>query len=102
LQKAIREKENEPSVVRKRDVALHDVYNEDVVAALAWLKKQPFVDPDRVIVSGVSYGGIQTLVTAEKGLGVRAFIPFAPAAMSFANTALQERLTQATRNAKAP
>jgi dienelactone hydrolase len=50
----------------------------------------------------VSYGGIQTLLTAEKGLGLRAFVPFAPAAMSFANTALRERLVQAARNAQAP
>ena len=64
--------------MRQKLVELHDQYNEDVVAAISWLKEQPYVDPQRLIVSGVSYGGIQTLLTAEKGLGVRAFVSFAP------------------------
>jgi carboxymethylenebutenolidase len=102
LQKAIAEKETDAAVSRREQVKLHDVYNEDVVAALAWLKEQPFVDPKRIVVSGVSYGGIQTLVTAQKGLGVRGFISFAPGAMSFANVALRERMQEAVRNAKAP
>src|SRR4051812_17176683 len=82
-------------------VKLHDVYHEDVVAALAWLKEQPFVDRERIIVSGVSYGGIQTLIAAEKGLGVRGFIAFAPGAMSFASPALRERMKTAAQHAKA-
>ncbi len=53
-------------------------------------------------MSGVSYGGIQTVLSAEKGLGVRAFVPFAPAAMSYANKTLRERLVLAAKNAKAP
>ena len=80
-------KESDRSVVQRKQVKLHDVYNADVVAALAWLKERPFVDRERIIVSGVSYGGIQTLITAEKGLGVRGFISFAPGAMSFAKCA---------------
>jgi len=102
LQKAIAEKETDAAVSRREQVKLHDVYNEDVVVALAWLKEQPFVDSKRIIVSGVSYGGIQTLVTAQKGLGVRGFIAFAPGAMSYANVALRERMQEAVRNAKAP
>src|SRR5262249_14803011 len=53
-------------------------------------------------MSGCSYGGIQTMLAAEKGLGVRAFVPFAPAAMSYANKALRERLATAAKSAKAP
>jgi dipeptidyl aminopeptidase/acylaminoacyl peptidase len=102
LQNAIREKESDLDMVRREQVKLHDVYNADVVAAVAWLKEQPFVDSQRIIVSGVSYGGIQTLLTAEKGLGVRGFISFAPGAMSFANVALRERMQLAAKNAKAP
>ena len=83
-------------------VDLHDRFNRDVVAAVAWLKTQPFVDRDRIIMSGCSYGGIQTLLSAEKGLGVRGFVPFAPAAMSWANPALRQRLETAAKNAKAP
>ena len=53
-------------------------------------------------VVGCSYGGIQTLLTAEKGLGVRGFVSFAPAAMSWANLRLRERLLQSVKHAKAP
>src|SRR4051812_21308320 len=67
-----------PEFVREKAVELHDVYNRDVVAALAWLRDQPGVDGGRLVVTGCSYGGIQTLIAAEKGLGVRAFVSFAP------------------------
>ncbi len=102
LQQELRKKESDLEAVQKNTVALHELYNLDVVAAVAWLKQQPFVDANRVVMSGVSYGGIQTVLTAEKGLGIRAFVPFAPAAMSFANKSLRERLLVAVRNAKAP
>jgi dienelactone hydrolase len=48
-------------------VALLDEHNVDVVAAIAWVKKQPAIDPARVVVSGCSFGGIQTLIVAAKG-----------------------------------
>jgi dienelactone hydrolase len=102
LQNEIREKQADLDIVRREQVKLHDVYNADVVAAVEWLKEQSFVDPNRIVVSGVSYGGIQTLLTAEKGLGVRAFVAFAPGAMSFANTVLRERMKVAATSAKAP
>jgi dienelactone hydrolase len=76
--------------------------NEDVVAAMNWLKTQPEVDASRIVVSGCSFGGIQTLLTAEKGLGARAFVAFAPAAQSWSNGALDERLEDAVNHAKAP
>jgi len=101
-QREFAEKENDQDLVRREAVRLHDEYNADVIAALAWLKEQPFVDHKRIIVSGVSYGGIQTLITAEKGLGVRGFIAFAPGAMSFANVALRDRMKDAAKNSKAP
>jgi carboxymethylenebutenolidase len=84
-------------------IELHELYNQDVVAAVEWLKQQPFVDPHRMVMSGVSYGGIQTLLSAEKGLGVRGFVAFAPGAMSWSgNPLLGDRLLRAVRNAKAP
>ena len=36
------------------------------------------------------------------GMGIRGFVPFATAAMSWANTELRKRLLVAVRNAKAP
>jgi len=88
--------------VGKYVVKLQEEYNQDVVAAVEWLKGQPFVDQRRMVMSGCSYGGVQTLLTAEKGLGLRAFAPFAPAAKSWANTELRKRLLEAVRNAKSP
>lgn len=85
-----------------RMVPLHDLYNKDVAAAMEWLKAQPYVDKNRIIITGVSYGGIQTLVAAEKGMGARGFISFAPAAMSWKMIVLRERLLKGIANAKAP
>ena len=76
--------------------------NDDVVAALKWLRAQKQVDPSRIVVSGCSFGGIQTLLTAEKGLGARGFIAFAPAAQAWGNPALEQMLGNAVRRAKGP
>ena len=76
--------------------------NEDVVGAMNWLKTQPEVNASRIVVSGCSFGGIQTLLTAEKGLGARAFIAFAPAAQSWSNPSLDQMLEYAVQHAKAP
>jgi dienelactone hydrolase len=86
----------------KKMVPYHEVYNADVAAACDWLKSRPYVDKNRIIITGVSYGGIQTLVSAERIPGVRGFVSFAPAAMSWKMTVLRERLLQAIKNAKAP
>jgi carboxymethylenebutenolidase len=58
------------------------------------------VDTNRIVVSGYSFGGIQTLLAAEKGLGAQAFIAFAAGAKSWGNEVLRERLENAVRNAK--
>jgi dienelactone hydrolase len=96
-----------PYIVDEQDdvkqLALQDVHNEDVVAAIAWVKRQPKIDPARVAVSGCSYGGIQTLITAAKDIGIRAAVPFAPAAMRWrVSPPLQQRLIRAAREAKVP
>lgn len=83
-------------------IVLHDKANEDVAAALEWIKAQPYVDKNRIFISGVSYGGIQTLISAEKLTGVRGFISFAPGAMSWRSVDLQKRLLQAVDHAGAP
>ena len=84
-------------------IGLHELYNKDVIAAVEWLKEQPFVDKDRIAMSGVSYGGIQTLLTAEKGAGIRAFVAFSPGAMSWGkHPDLGPRLLKAERKARRP
>ena len=84
---------------------LHETANEDVIASVQWLKSQPDVDTSRIAMSGCSYGGIQTIITAEKsvslGLGIRAFVPFAPGAQSW-NNYLSANMTQSVQNASPP
>jgi dienelactone hydrolase len=87
----------------RKVIALHEEANQDVEAALAWLKARRDIDPGRIVMSGVSFGGIQTLLAAEKGAGVRAFVAFAPGAMSWRSvTGLDDRLAQAAQRAQAP
>jgi carboxymethylenebutenolidase len=92
-----------PSERAERMVALQEAEVEDVVAALNFLKTQSFVDTRRIAVSGCSYGGIQTLLTGERDLGIGALLPFAPGAMSWQrNLPLRARLSKAVDEAKAP
>jgi dienelactone hydrolase len=87
----------------KRFIALHEEAARDVDAALAWLKRRPEVDPNRIVMSGVSFGGIQTVLAAERGQGVRAFVSFAPGAISWSKVpALGQRLRRAAIAARAP
>jgi dipeptidyl-peptidase-4 len=43
---------------------------EDQLAGIQWLTRQPFVDPNRMVVQGWSYGGYMTLKLLEKAPGV--------------------------------
>jgi len=81
---------------------LHEQANKDVMTAVNWLKSQAYVDRERIAMGGGSYGGIQTLLTADKDPGLRAYIPFTPGTQSWGNTPLRERLIKAVRNEKAP
>ena len=84
-------------------IAQHEKANRDVVAAVEWLKQQRFVKPREIVMSGLSFGGIQTLLAAEKGLGIRAFVAFSPAAMSWNGVPLlHDRLSRAEQHAKPP
>lgn len=84
-------------------VSLHDQQQEDVAAALEFLRKIPYVDAANIAVAGCSFGGIQTLLAAEKSLGLRAAIAFAPAAMTwYGSTEIQSRLIEAARRATIP
>lgn len=102
LQRESWDSNQDTRATERQSVALQENHNLDVVGAVRWLFGRPEVDRNRVVMTGISFGGIQTLLTAEKGLGLRAFVAFAPGAQSWKNTQLQQRLTAATRNAKAP
>lgn len=55
---------------------------DDQLAGLAYVKQLAFVDSSRLAVAGCSYGGIQTLLGAEKNVGYKAAISISPAALS--------------------
>jgi len=74
----------------------------DVAAALRWLRERPEVDPKKVAISGCSFGGIQTILAAEHFPDVRAFIAFAPGAMSWSDRRIQELLERSLRKATGP
>jgi carboxymethylenebutenolidase len=75
---------------------------DDQFAALAWLRKQSFVQPNRIAVAGNSFGGIETVLGIERG-GYCAGIDSAGGAQSWAEAPeLQSVMTRAVRNAKAP
>jgi dipeptidyl aminopeptidase/acylaminoacyl peptidase len=74
----------------------------DQLAALAWLKRASFVDAKRIAVAGNSYGGIETILGAERG-SYCAAVDSAGAAQTWARTPeLQTLLIRAARNASAP
>ena len=89
------------SAAQRDVVRLQEEYNKDVEAAISWLTQQRWADAKRIAMTGISFGGIQTLLTAERDLRIRAFLAFAPAAQSW-NPVLAERLTRAVRQAHAP
>ncbi|WP_223164578.1 alpha/beta hydrolase family protein [Massilia rubra] len=51
---------------------------DDVLAAAAYLAKQPYVDPDRIYLGGHSTGGTLALLTAEISPRFRAVFAFGP------------------------
>src|SRR6202008_3100424 len=60
-----------PQARSEKLVELMEVHLQDQIAALAYLKSLAEVDPQRIAVAGCSFGGIQTVLMAEKGLGLR-------------------------------
>ncbi len=50
--------------------SMGDTEVKDQLAGVEWLKRQPFVDPDKIAVQGWSYGGYMTLKLLEKAPGV--------------------------------
>jgi dienelactone hydrolase len=76
---------------------------DDQLAGLAFFKSLAFVDQSRIAVAGCSYGGIQSLLAAERGAGLRAAVAISPAALSWsANPLLQQRLVVAAQRTEIP
>jgi carboxymethylenebutenolidase len=51
---------------------------DDQLAGLAYLKTLPYVDSSRFVVAGCSFGGIETLLAAERDVGYNAAMPYLP------------------------
>ncbi len=69
---------------------------EDQLAGLDYLTSLPYVDKTRLAVAGCSFGGIQTLLAAERGVGFKAAVALSPAAQTWAaNPLIRERLKAA-------
>jgi carboxymethylenebutenolidase len=76
---------------------------DDVVAALTFLFGRSEVDRGRIALAGCSYGGIETLLVAERDVPLRSGVDFAGAAESWAdNPILRARLLEAVDQARVP
>jgi len=74
----------------------------DQLAALAWLRTQKFVKADRIAVAGNSFGGIESVLGAERA-SYCAAIDSAGGAQSWAQAPeLQSLMMRSVRNSRAP
>jgi dienelactone hydrolase len=78
--------------------------NDDVLAAIDWVRAQGWAARDQIVVAGCSFGGIQTLLTAERPVaGLRAAVDFAGGAIMWERSPLlRERLRRAAEGARVP
>jgi carboxymethylenebutenolidase len=84
-------------------VALLDQQVDDQLAGLDYLRRLPYVDSARIALAGCSFGGIQTVLAAERNPEVRAAVNFAGAAQTWRTSPeLRERLLQAVRQTTVP
>jgi len=75
---------------------------DDQLAALAWLESQPFVQSRRIAVMGNSFGGIETVLGAERHPYCAA-VNLTGAAMSWSEApALRKLMTRAVQQSRAP
>ena len=69
---------------------------DDALAGLAFLRARPEVDPRRIAVVGVSFGGSLSLLLAERDTAVRAVVAFATAGYGWERSAQLRALLLAT------
>ena len=80
-----------------------DAQSDDVLASVDWVRTQGYADPAHIAVAGCSFGGIETVLTAERSSHVYAAVDFAGASMSWSSSLLlQERMRNAVRKARVP
>lgn len=76
---------------------------EDQFAGISYAKSLSFVDQSRMVVAGCSFGGIETLLAAERDGTFKAALPISPAAQTWdRNPEIQDRLKEAVRKITIP
>ena len=80
-----------------------ELQSDDVLAAIAWIRAQPYADPAQISVAGCSFGGIETVLAAERAPDLHAAVDFAGASATWSRwPALRDRLRRSVNNAHAP
>lgn len=99
---AARNRGGEPAEAQTVVRLLSTDHLQDQMAALSWLKSQPFVRATRVAAMGNSFGGIEAVLGAEQG-GYCAAVDASGAAESWDKApGLRDLLVHAAERAKAP
>jgi len=100
--RAARARDGMPAATATMQRLLTTDHLDDQLAALAWLRASGLAAPNRIAVAGNSFGGIETVLGAERG-GYCAAIDSAGAAASWAKAPeLRTLLTHAVQHARAP
>ena len=102
LQKKLAAKNPDAATKDRRIMERYEIINRDVVASVEWLKRQPDVNTNQVILLGLASGAMQSLAALTK-VDVSAAVLFSPAATSWSDGAVVRNwLISSTRTAKAP
>jgi dienelactone hydrolase len=84
-------------------VTLNETHLQDQLAALAYLRSLPYVDQNRLVVIGASFGGIQTMLAVERRSGYRVAVDCSGAAETWRGSPdLRARLMAAASRATIP
>ena len=87
----------------QRLVALMEVQFQDQLAGLAYLRSLPYVDQNRLVVMGASFGGIQTMLAVERRSDYRVAVDCSGAAQTWRGSPdLRARLMAAASRATIP
>lgn len=82
VEKQINRRKEMAQLAFRQIYALHKKANKEVIAALQWIKRQPYVDTNNIVMAGYGYGGTQVLLTAGQDrnspLGIKCFFAMTP------------------------
>jgi dienelactone hydrolase len=103
-QMAAEEKRGGPQGVGRLMVRLHETEQlDDQFAGIAYAKTLPFVDTNHMVVAGCSFGGIQSLLAAERGGGLKAAFSISPAALTWGqHPQIRDRLRASVHSINIP